>query len=119
MKKVWVNVGSSPKLWSSGLYTTGLEVNICKDALFISVAAGCLCIQYSQHPIRKKEGFFRNTLIVENVSVPEEVLKKISAIFVNKTRTATLFLSTRRKEDLDFIMSLVQQVQKNGPSDAY
>lgn len=121
LKKVWVDVRSSPALlgsnWVGGRST--LEVNICKDALFISVAEGCFCIQYSQHPIRKKEGFFRNTLVVENVSVPEAFLKKISAIFIDKMRTTTFFLSTSRKEDIDFIMAVVQQVQKNGPRDAY
>ena len=121
LKKVWVDVKSSQGnfLWWSG--SGKQELSICKDVFFINNAeGGCFCVHYSQHPIRKKEGFFKSVLIVENIMVPEAVLKKIYAtIYINKKRNATLFLGSSHREDIDFIMSLVQQVQKNGPQDAY
>ena len=113
LKKVWVDVKSSQGnfLWWSG--SGKQELSICKDVLFISSAdGGCFCIHYSQHPIRKKDGFFKSVLIVENIMVPEAVLKKIySTIYINKKRNATLFLSTGCREDIDFIMSVVQKAK--------
>ena len=121
LKKIWVNVRSSQgsSLWWSG--SGKQELNICKEVLFINDAeGGCFCIHYSQHPIHKKEEFFRNVLVVENIMVPEAVLNKIYAtIYINKKRNATLFLNINSKEDLDFIMSVAQQARQNKPRDVY
>ena len=115
LKKIWVDVRSSQGvfLWWSG--SGKQELNICKDVLFVSDAEkGCFCIHYAQHPIHRKDGFFKSVLAIENIMVPEAVLKKIySTIYINKKRKATLFLGSSHREDIDFIMSLVQQAQKN------
>jgi len=113
LKKVWVDVKSSQGnfLWWSG--SGKQELNICRDVFFINNAeGGCFCVHYSQHPIHKRDKFFKSVLIVEDILVPEATLRKIyRTMYINNKRKAKLLLGFNRSEEADFVMSVAQQAK--------
>lgn len=90
-----------------------VEMSICKKALILSRGKGSLCVPYLQYTIERPS---KNVLIIKDV-LPEKLADQIAPDLFTTRRN--LALSSYQQKDFDFIMSLVQKVRENGPTDAY